>query len=186
LLRVATVGFVPRKTSGRNTGGQIAETLNTTGIYSLTRNPLYLANCMTYVGIVLSAQDLLLAIALVLFLVLYYERIIMAEEAFLVQRFGQAYLDWAAEVPPFLPRLHGWKRPELPFSIRSVLRREPPSWLAAVLCLAVIELAADAFGREHEELTGDGWLSAMAVTLVIYVALLALNRWTKLLRAPGR
>ena len=45
-IRVFTVGFVPAGTSGRKHDGQIAETLNTTGIYSLTRNPLYLGNAV--------------------------------------------------------------------------------------------------------------------------------------------
>ena len=111
VLRAVTVGYVPRRTSGRNTSGQIANVLNTTGLYSLTRNPLYLANCVIYLGMVLLTQDLLLSLAFALFLALYYERIILAEEAFLLRRFGESYLAWAADVPPFLPRLWGWRQP---------------------------------------------------------------------------
>src|SRR5688572_21275302 len=45
VLRIAIAGSVPRRTSGRNTRkGQVADTLNTTGAYSLVRHPLYLAN----------------------------------------------------------------------------------------------------------------------------------------------
>lgn len=45
IIRVYTVGFTPHNTSGRNTkAGQVADELNTTGIYSTTRNPLYLGN----------------------------------------------------------------------------------------------------------------------------------------------
>src|SRR5690606_23492978 len=44
-IRIYTVGYTPRNTSGRNTAqGQLAETLNTTGIYSIVRHPLYLGN----------------------------------------------------------------------------------------------------------------------------------------------
>src|SRR4030042_2306022 len=42
LIRILTVGFAPRNTSGRNTArGQIADTLNVTGAYWLVRHPLY-------------------------------------------------------------------------------------------------------------------------------------------------
>lgn len=44
-LRIYTVGYTPANTSGRNTEqGQVADKLNTTGIYSAVRHPLYLGN----------------------------------------------------------------------------------------------------------------------------------------------
>jgi protein-S-isoprenylcysteine O-methyltransferase Ste14 len=182
VLRAFTVGSVPSRTSGRNTHGQVAASLNVTGMYSLTRNPLYLANCMIYVGVLLYSQDLLLTLAFTLFLVVYYERIILAEEAFLLERFGDAYRRWAAEVPVFLPRLHGWRRPALPFSLRSVLRREYPTWLAALLALAVIDIAADYFDGGYS----NDWALTVALGLALYLVVHFLNRRTRLLRVPGR
>ena len=45
IIRILTVGFAPRNTSGRNTSkGQVADQLNVTGIYSLIRHPLYLGS----------------------------------------------------------------------------------------------------------------------------------------------
>lgn len=45
IIRICTVGFTPANTSGRNTAeGQVADTVNTTGIYSIVRHPLYLGN----------------------------------------------------------------------------------------------------------------------------------------------
>src|SRR5262245_38027543 len=43
-VRCATVGFVPVGTSGRGTTKLNACALNTTGMYSLVRHPLYLGN----------------------------------------------------------------------------------------------------------------------------------------------
>jgi protein-S-isoprenylcysteine O-methyltransferase Ste14 len=181
-LRAFTVGSVPSRTSGRNTHGQVAASLNVTGMYALTRNPLYLANCIAYVGVLLYSQDLLLTLAFILFLVVYYERIILAEEAFLLDRFGDAYRRWAAEVPVFLPRLHGWRRPALPFSLRSVLRREYPTWLAALLALAVIDVAADYFEGGYS----PDWTTAVGLGLAGYLIVHVLNRRTRVLRVPGR
>ena len=41
-IRSYTIGHTPKGTSGRNTKHQVADRLNTTGAYSLVRNPLYL------------------------------------------------------------------------------------------------------------------------------------------------
>jgi len=55
LVRIFTVGFAPRNTSGRNTAaGQIADELNTTGFYSIIRHPLYLGNFLMWLGPVIS------------------------------------------------------------------------------------------------------------------------------------
>lgn len=43
-IRIVTVGHTPEATSGRNTKRQVVGTLNTTGMYSLVRHPLYLGN----------------------------------------------------------------------------------------------------------------------------------------------
>ena len=47
-IRIFTVAYTPPGTSGRNTKQQLANTLNTTGIYSLLRHPLYLGNFLMY------------------------------------------------------------------------------------------------------------------------------------------
>ena len=54
VIRILTVGFAPKNTSGRNTvNGQIADELNVTGIYSILRHPLYLGNFFMWLGPVL-------------------------------------------------------------------------------------------------------------------------------------
>lgn len=169
------------KTSGRNTHGQVAASLNTCGVYPLTCNPLYLANCMLYVSVALYSQDFLLALALALFLVLYDERIILATEPFLLDRFGSDYRTWVAKLPVFVPRLRGWRRPALPFSVRSVLRREYPIWLLTILASVVVDFAADYFESGY----AYDWNLIIALCLAGYMILHLLNRHTRLLRAPA-
>ncbi|HRS53931.1 MAG TPA: DUF1295 domain-containing protein [Bacteroidales bacterium] len=54
IIRALTIGYTPAGTSGRNTKeGQIAETLNTTGMYSIVRHPLYLGNFIMWLGLIL-------------------------------------------------------------------------------------------------------------------------------------
>jgi protein-S-isoprenylcysteine O-methyltransferase Ste14 len=53
-IRAITIGYTPKGTSGRNTKeGQVAEVLNTKGIYSTVRHPLYLGNFFMWMGIIL-------------------------------------------------------------------------------------------------------------------------------------
>lgn len=56
-VRIHTVGHAPAGTSGRNTRGQVADTLNTTGFYSIIRHPLYFGNLLISLGIVLLTAD---------------------------------------------------------------------------------------------------------------------------------
>ena len=52
LIRIITVGHSPKNTSGRNTKeGQIADVLNTTGMYSVVRHPLYVGNFFMWLGV---------------------------------------------------------------------------------------------------------------------------------------
>ena len=88
VVRSLTVGYTPRGTSGRNTKSQIAETLNTTGMYSISRNPLYLGNFIIVLGITLFIQVWWLALLVWFGFWLYYERIIFTEEEFLRNKFN--------------------------------------------------------------------------------------------------
>jgi protein-S-isoprenylcysteine O-methyltransferase Ste14 len=189
-VRIAAVGCAPQGTSGRNTAeGQVATTVNTTGLYSLVRHPLYLGNFLMYLGIAMMPRSGWLVLTFVLVFWLYYERIMYAEEEFLRERFGEVYERWANATPAFLPRLHClatcWRRPALPFSRRSVLKREYSGVFAMVACFAVLDAIGET--RVRGELTVDPfWAALFSVTLLLYVTLIALKRRTRLLKVPGR
>ena len=87
-IRLMTVGYTADLTSGRNTEGQLANVLNTKGIYSIVRHPLYLGNFFMWLGLCLLTKDLWFTIAFILIYWVYYERIMFAEEAFLIDKFG--------------------------------------------------------------------------------------------------
>ena len=82
-IRIYTIAFVPSGTSGRNTRGQRATSLNTQGIYSIVRHPLYFGNFFIFLGPFLYTGNIFVIIIFVLLFWLYYERIMFAEEAFL-------------------------------------------------------------------------------------------------------
>lgn len=184
-IRAVTVGYAPAGTSGRNTRVQIADTLNRTGLYSITRNPLYLGNAVIYMAIALFTQNLMFVLVMGLFLVIYLERIIATEEAFLADRFGQPYRDWTERVPVFIPRLSLWQSPELPFSLRNVLRREYSGLFAIIVAFTAIDYAHEALG-EGEVIIGLAWGAFFIVGATLYTTLRSLKKHTSLLNVDNR
>ena len=102
VLRAYTVSTTPKGTSGRNTEKQVAKHLNTQGIYSIVRHPLYLANYLIWAGLLVFSMNIYAFIIVSLVYWLYYERIMFAEEAFLRSQFGRDFENWAASVPAIL------------------------------------------------------------------------------------
>lgn len=184
-IRAYTVGHVPAGTSGRNTRGQVANSLNTTGVYSVVRNPLYLGNAISYVGAVLYPQTLELGVAMVLVLVIYFERIIATEEQFLVKTFGETYTDWASRTPAFFPKFDNWQPPALPFDWRTVVRREHPTWLGAITLVYLLTIGADYV--EGEPLSkAYGWHALFVFAIVAQITILWLKKNTRFFVFEGR
>jgi protein-S-isoprenylcysteine O-methyltransferase Ste14 len=184
-VRIVTIGFTPKNTSGRNTATQVADTLNTTGMYSVVRNPLYLGNAIIYMGFALFSQTYWFVIIMFLFLVLYLERIIAAEETFLRDRFGAEYEAWTRRVPAFIPDFSLWTSPPLPFSFRNILKREYSGFFGIIAAIVLFDYAREAIA-EGETQIGLGWFALFCVGAVVYVVLRSLKRHTELLDVPGR
>ena len=185
VIRAATVGHTPRETSGRNTHRQVAKSLNTTGMYSIVRNPLYLGNFFMGLGIALFAHFWWLALIYTLVFWLYYERIIFAEEAFLTREFGDEYRNWAAVTPAMVPRVRLYKRAALPFSLRNVLRREYNGFFAVILVMYLFEVVGDIVVEGHVDFDW-GWAVLVGVGFTVWAILRTLKKHTKLLSVDGR
>jgi len=145
IVRVMTIGYAATHTSGRNTSRQVAHDLNTTGMYSVVRNPLYLGNFLMVLGVMLFLRVWWIPIIYALLFALYYERIIFAEEMFLRDKFGARYLDWASKTPAFVPRFSAWRGAQLSFNWRKVLRHEYHGLIAIVSSMFLLETAADLY-----------------------------------------
>jgi len=108
-----------------------------------------------------------------------------AEGEFLRRKFGEAYLAWAEKTPAFLPRLTGWRRPELPFSLRTVLRREYPGLFAICACFFALEAYQRVVIR-GEWRPNPLWTGVFIAGLLAFLALRTLKRRTMLLVVDGR
>jgi protein-S-isoprenylcysteine O-methyltransferase Ste14 len=180
-IRVATIGATPKRTSGRNTAsGQIADVLNTSGMYSMVRHPLYLGNFFIVLGISLFVRSWLTTLVVLLVFFIYYERRMFAEEEFLRRKFGTAYLEWAACTPAFIPRFANWRSPSLQFSLRKALRREYSGFFAIVASFTLLEILSDFFVEGKLELD-PMWVVIFVVGLIAYTLLRTLKKKSSLL-----
>jgi protein-S-isoprenylcysteine O-methyltransferase Ste14 len=185
-LRVAAAGSVPRRTSGRNTRkGQVADDLNTTGVYSLVRHPLYLANFAIFFGFVLATGSPWFALAGVLAYWVYYERIAYAEEDFLLRRFGARFLSWARATPAFVPRVSAWRPPALAFRWRTALKREYRTVCATLMGFALLDYAEDAVALGRFEYEAEA-TALLACTALAFIAVRLVDKRTRWLHLEGR
>jgi len=184
-IRIFTIGYTPKGTSGRNTKNQVADSLNTTGIYSLVRNPLYLGNFFIYLGIVLFAHLWWLTLIFILVFWLYYERIIFAEEEYLIKKFGNIYNKWANNTPAFFPRFTGYKKPNLSFSIKNALKREYNGFFAIIVVLFLLEVIGD-FVVDRRFDVDLAWLVLLGIGFIAWITLRILKKHSKFLSVKGR
>jgi protein-S-isoprenylcysteine O-methyltransferase Ste14 len=186
IIRILTVGFTPKNTSGRNTiNGQLADELNVSGIYSIVRHPLYLGNFFMWLGPVLFMRSVGVTLVFVLIYWLYYERIMFAEEQFLRKKFGDIYDKWSDKVSPFIPWSFKYVAPKLPFSVRNVLKREYNSFVNIFTIFIILDLFRNYFLSERIYLTGM-WIGLFAGAGVIWLTIRTIHKRTRWLEVEGR
>ncbi len=179
VIRAYTVGHTPDNTSGRNVKEQIADSLNTTGIYSMVRHPLYLGNFFMWLGAALLTSNFWFVGVFCLFYWIYYERIMFAEEQFLRRKFVTTYTDWAECVPAFIPNCKIFVKPNLPFSWKKVLKKEKNGFAAVFIIFSVFDIA----GNLIQNKTNFNYiiLIACVVSILLYLVLRYMKRRTKIL-----
>ena len=139
-LRYYTIGTTPTGTSGKNRDIQIAKKLNTTGIYSLVRNPLYLGNYIIWLGITIYSLSYILIIVASLFFLFIYEKIILVEENFLSNEYPEKYPTFMNNTPVFFPNFKNYEKSKIKFSIKKILRQEYSSTLSTIISFLYIDI----------------------------------------------
>ena len=145
-LRIHAVGFASTGTSGRENFLK-AQELNTTGLYSITRNPLYWGNFLIFSGLLIVYSNLTAWFIGVLFLAVHYHFIILAEENFLNETHGDPYRAYCRRVRRWLPRFSDRQSPNRPFNPKKVVFKENDSFynlaVAGLIILAYRERIFD-------------------------------------------
>jgi len=79
-----------------------AASLQTSGIYSITRNPMYVGLALVYLGVSCFVGNWWTIILFPFLLLLVQEYIIKREESYLVRKFGQEYMVYKTKVRKWL------------------------------------------------------------------------------------
>jgi protein-S-isoprenylcysteine O-methyltransferase Ste14 len=185
VIRAIAIGTSNKHTSGRNTKEQVAEALNTTGIYSTLRHPLYLGNYFMWIGIVIYVGNIYFFLVVSLLFWLYYERIMFAEERFLERKFGQSYVDWSLKVPAFVPSFKNYVKNEIPFSMKTILRREYSGITATIISFVFVDVLRNSFINKTFVWTLNQTYIVIGA-LLISLILRSLKHYTSLLNEEDR
>lgn len=184
-VRVLTVGSVPRGTSGRSTRKRRADVLNTTGMYSIIRHPLYLGNYLIALGVSLFPRTWALPLIVSLAFILHYERVIFGEEEYLQSKFGDEFRAWAARVPIIIPRFRNYQPPKLSFSWKAALRREFYGLSGIITTFFGLDIIADSIA--FRRITFDPiWGALFMVGIAFFFIIRILKKKTNLLKVDGR
>lgn len=127
-------------------GGRKSRIIVDRGPYSATRNPLYVFSFIGLTGIGLSTGMVTAALVSAVLFMLYYRRIVASEEAYLAERQGQAYAEYRARVPRWIPDFSLWREAEEPMGMpRSVYlaARDAAAFLLAPPLFALIGALQD-------------------------------------------
>jgi protein-S-isoprenylcysteine O-methyltransferase Ste14 len=177
-IRVYTVGHTLDWTSGRNTAeGQVAIALNTTGIYSMVRHPLYLGNFFMWLGPAMLNGQIWFIVSFCLFYWVYYERIMFAEEQFLRRKFQETYTSWAANVPAFIPNFKNFVKPVLGFSWKKVIRNEKNGLLSVFFIFCVFDIIGEMI--EKKGTYNYFLMGGFIVSLIFFIIIQYLKKRTK-------
>jgi len=185
IIRIMVSGTVPEGTSGRNTKAQKASALNTSGLYSVVRNPLYLGNYFIALGISLLPREWYLPVIISLAFFLYYERIIAREEEFLEEKFGERFKAWAAMTSVIIPHIRGYRRSQLLFNLKTALRKEFHGIFGVIATFFLMDLIG-VYSVQKMLVFNQFWIYFFLAGLLFYIIMMILKKRTKILRVEGR
>jgi protein-S-isoprenylcysteine O-methyltransferase Ste14 len=106
LIRAVTIGleYIIRGGKDRKI---YAKDLVTTGMFSHCRNPLYVGNIAVSIGMAVASNSVLFFSVITPVILFIYTAIVMAEEDFLRNKFGEAYKEYARDVNRWVPNPKG-------------------------------------------------------------------------------
>lgn len=105
-IRIVTIGLVYIIRGGRNRK-IYAEELVHEGIFSHCRNPLYLGNVLELFGLGIMSNSLIFIIVVFPLFLFFYQAIVLAEENFLFNKFGEQFSEYLKKVNRWVPKLNG-------------------------------------------------------------------------------
>jgi protein-S-isoprenylcysteine O-methyltransferase Ste14 len=108
-----------------------------------------------------------------------------AEERFLERKFGQSYVDWSLKVPAFVPSFKNYVKNEIPFSMKTILRREYSGITATIISFVFVDVLRNSFINKTFVWTLNQTYIVIGA-LLISLILRSLKHYTSLLNEEDR
>jgi protein-S-isoprenylcysteine O-methyltransferase Ste14 len=179
LVRVYTVGYAAPNTSGRNVITQVADTLNTTGLYSIIRHPLYVGNYFMWLGICMRLHSISIVIVMSLLYWMYYEKIMFTEEEFLRRKFRDTFDNWAKVTPAIFPNLRRWQKNVLPFQLKKVIFKENDGIYAIIIIFFFFDITVLYIVNQYFFYVPLHWIIIMTISTIAYIGVKLIKKNTK-------
>jgi protein-S-isoprenylcysteine O-methyltransferase Ste14 len=178
LLRFCVIGFAYIRRGGNKDKKEVyATTLVQEGFFAHCRNPLYVGNMLTLLGLMIIHNGILMYAVCLPFFVFLYESITFAEEDYLRKKFGAEYDDYTRRVPRFWISFKGMRKTlsSMTYDWKKAIRKDfntTFTYVTTAMGLLVWErIVADGFDatREYLGLMFRLWLLAGLAYLMILV-----------------
>lgn len=137
LIRILSVGYSFAGTSGRENYLR-ADHLNTSGIYSIVRNPLYIGNLLIYSGLLLIFSNFSALIFFDVLLIIQYYFIILSEQEYLRSQYGEDYREYCNKVRPVIPGFRHLRKAENKFDLKKVIFKENDSIFNSIFLIGLV------------------------------------------------
>lgn len=181
-MRGATIGLAYIIRGGKDKK-VYAEDLVTTGIFSHCRNPLYVGNILMIAGVGVLSNSLLFVVIMIPFFLFIWQAIVLAEENFLRNKFGEQFNNYCARVNRWVPNLKGMSNTftGMRFNWKRYVAKEHTTtfiWLIGIVLLLLFfypQLTNNDAGLRNTLLA-----IILAVLVVIYIFIRIIKKQGKL------
>ena len=102
-----------------------------------------------------------------------------AEEQFISKKFGNRSITWAENVSAFIPNISQFKKPDVPFNLKKVLKKEKNGLAAIFLIFCAFDIAGQFI--THQKNYNSFLIVACALTFLFYFLIKFLTKQTTLL-----
>jgi protein-S-isoprenylcysteine O-methyltransferase Ste14 len=177
IVRIIAVGYAHKGTSGRESYLK-ADALNTTGIYSIVRNPLYIGNFFMFTGLVIVYASIFAVIVFPVFSILQYYFIILSEEDFLREKHGRDFETYCRRVRRIIPTFNDYRKNQNPFNLKKVVFKENDSVFNMLVMYILVLL--------YKEKAFTGSISRPFVYIIPGVIFMAAYIIVKIIKRRGR
>jgi len=177
-IRVLTIGLVYIIRGGKDRR-VYAENLVTTGLFAHCRNPLYVGNALILSGLGIASNSLLFIAFFIPLFLFFWQAIVLAEENYLHNKFGEEYIHYCNKVSRWGLKLAGIGKTleSMRFKWKRVVIREYTStwiWMSGAVLIV-----AKHFYIHRERFDFEKSRPVFMIALVLLFALYLITRYLK-------